>query len=56
MLELTLTKTQMLCEIRAMTDAQLQSESSKLRHAQRAAQRRADWVERELRKRDKAAK
>lgn len=51
MFGLELTKDQLLALIRAMSDTELARQSTHLRHMQRAAQRRADWVEREMRRR-----
>lgn len=51
-----LTKAQLLALIRGMSDTELARQSTHLRHMQSAAQRRADWVEREMRRRKKVAR
>ncbi len=51
-----LTKTQLLALISSMSDTELARQSMHLRHMQSAAQRRADWVEREMRRRKKVAR
>jgi len=51
--DLAETKARIQARIRAMSDKQLSNASTRLRMAQKAAQRRADWVEREQRRREK---
>lgn len=51
-----LTKAKLLALIRAMSDSELAKQSAHLRHMQHAAQRRADWVEREMRRRKRMSR